>query len=143
MSSSSSSTPKKCKHKSKKKHSKGDKKEQKFRQRFKQQIMFTEYKHQVKSILKTLPKARTITRAFQKHATDRNTVVSTSVIGKLTIAAPEAYEEVLAKKPCGETVLAFAKWSEAAIQGDEDVKEEIESMKSGGTLLPIRRRKSV
>ncbi|XP_037400402.1 coiled-coil domain-containing protein 106-like isoform X2 [Pygocentrus nattereri] len=104
---SSSSTTKKCKHKSKKKHSKGDKdkKEQKFRQRVQTSSEIVRY---YKSILKTLPKARTITRAFQKHAIDRNTVVSTSVTGKLTIAAPEAYEEVLAKKPCGETVLAFA-----------------------------------
>ncbi|XP_037400401.1 coiled-coil domain-containing protein 106-like isoform X1 [Pygocentrus nattereri] len=117
---SSSSTTKKCKHKSKKKHSKGDKdkKEQKFRQRVKRFYSLSvlscvvqtssEIVRYYKSILKTLPKARTITRAFQKHAIDRNTVVSTSVTGKLTIAAPEAYEEVLAKKPCGETVLAFA-----------------------------------
>ncbi|KAL7852174.1 hypothetical protein SRHO_G00179590 [Serrasalmus rhombeus] len=96
-----------------------------------------------KSILKTLPKAKTMTRAFQKHAIDRNTVVSTSVIGELAIAAPEVYEDLLAKKPCGETVLAFAKRCEAAIQGDEDVKEKMESMKARGTLLPIRRSKPV
>ncbi|KAL7844769.1 hypothetical protein SRHO_G00233080 [Serrasalmus rhombeus] len=93
-----------------------------------------------KSILKTLPKAKTITRAFQKHAIDRNTVVSTSAIA---IAAPEVYEELLAKKPCGETVLAFANQCKAAIQGDEDVKEKMESMKARGTLLPIRRSKPV
>ncbi|KAL6488751.1 hypothetical protein MHYP_G00024920 [Metynnis hypsauchen] len=81
-----------------------------------------------------------MTRAFQKHAINRNTAVSTSAIGELAIAAPEVYEEVLAKKPCGETVLAFAKWCEAAIQGDEDVKEKMESMKAGGSLLPIRSR---
>ncbi|KAL7868244.1 hypothetical protein SRHO_G00096280 [Serrasalmus rhombeus] len=96
-----------------------------------------------KSILKTLPKAKTMTRAFQKHAIDRNTVVSTSAIGELAIAAPEVYEDLLAKKPCGETVLAFAKRCEAAIQGDEDVKEKMESMKARGTLLPIRRSKPV
>ena len=84
-----------------------------------------------------------MTRAFQKHAIDRNAVVSTSAIGELAIAAPEVYEEVLAKKPGGETVLAFAKRCEAAIQGDEDVKEKIESMKAGCTLLPIRRSKPV
>ncbi|KAL6479363.1 hypothetical protein MHYP_G00127960 [Metynnis hypsauchen] len=104
-----------------------------------------EYKHQVKlyPILKTLPKAKTMTRAFHKHSIDRNTVVSTSVIGEHTTAVPEVYEEVLAKKPCGETVLAFAKRCEAAIQGDEDVKEKIESMKVGDTLLPIRGSKPV
>ncbi|KAL6487689.1 hypothetical protein MHYP_G00043150 [Metynnis hypsauchen] len=72
-----------------------------------------------------------MTRAFQKHAIDRNTVVSTSAIGELTIVAPEVNKEVLAKKPCGETVLAFAKCCEAAIQGDEDMKEKMESMKAG------------
>ncbi|KAL6465714.1 hypothetical protein MHYP_G00258470 [Metynnis hypsauchen] len=55
--------------------------------------------HRYKSILKTLPKAKTMTRTFQKHAIDRNTVVSTSAIGELAIAAPEVYEEVLAEKP--------------------------------------------
>ncbi|KAL6460758.1 hypothetical protein MHYP_G00307240 [Metynnis hypsauchen] len=88
-------------------------------------------------------KAKTMTRAFQKHAIDRNTVVSTSAVGELAIAAPGVYEEVLAKKPCGETVLAFVKRCKAAIQGDEDVKEKMESMKAGGTLLPIRRSKPV
>ncbi|KAL6473330.1 hypothetical protein MHYP_G00168910 [Metynnis hypsauchen] len=63
-------------------------------------------------------------------------------IGELAIAAAEVYEEVLAKKPCGETVLAFANRCEAAIQGD-DVKEKRESMKAGDTLLPIGRSKPV
>ncbi|KAL7867598.1 hypothetical protein SRHO_G00089820 [Serrasalmus rhombeus] len=130
LSSSSSSTPKKCKHKSKKKHSKGDernkKEHKKFRQCGKQHDVYrvqtpSEIVRRYKSILNTLPKAKTLTRAFQKHAIDRNPVVSTSAIGELAIAAPEVYEEVLAKKPCGETVLAFAKRCEAAIQGDENV----------------------
>ncbi|XP_017544740.2 coiled-coil domain-containing protein 106-like [Pygocentrus nattereri] len=141
LSSSSSSTSKKRKHKFKKKHSKKHKKEhKKFRQRVQTP---SEIIRRYKSILKTLPKAKTMTRAFQKHAIDRNTVVSTSAIGELAIAAPEVYEELLAKKPCGETVLAFAKRCEAAIQGDEDVKEKMESMKARGTLLPIRRSKPV
>lgn len=38
-----------------------------------------------KSILKTLPKAKTTTRAFHKHAIDRYAVVSTSPIGELVI----------------------------------------------------------
>ncbi|XP_036417855.1 coiled-coil domain-containing protein 106-like [Colossoma macropomum] len=144
LSSSSSSTPKKRKHKSKKKHSKGAKKHKEEHKKFRQRVQTpSEIVCRYKSILKTLPKAKTMTRAFQKHAIDRNTVVSTSAIGELAIAAPEVYEEVLAKKPGGETVLAFAKRCEAAIQGDEDVKEKIESMKAGCTLLPIRRSKPV
>ncbi|KAI4890185.1 hypothetical protein NFI96_007915 [Prochilodus magdalenae] len=72
-----------------------------------------------------------MTRAFQKHTVDRNTVVSTSAIAEVAIAAPEVYEEALAKRPQGETVLAFAKRCEAAIQGDEEIKDKIESMKAG------------
>ncbi|KAL6463769.1 hypothetical protein MHYP_G00281600 [Metynnis hypsauchen] len=141
---SSSSTFRKRKHKSKKKHSKGANKHKKEHKKFQQRVQTpSEIIHCYKSILKTLPKAKTMIRAFQKHVIDRNTVVSTSAIGELAFAAPEVYEEVLAKKPCGETVLAFAKHYEAPIQGDEDVKEKIESMKAGGILLLIRRSKPV
>ncbi|XP_062861849.1 coiled-coil domain-containing protein 106-like [Trichomycterus rosablanca] len=144
LSSSSSSTPKKRKHKSKKKHSKGAKKHKKEHKKFRQRIKTpSEIVRRYRSILETLPKAKTMTRAFQKHAVDRNTVVSTSAIGELAIAVSEVYEEVLAKRPSGKTVLAFAKRCEASIQKDEDVKEKIESVKAGGTLIPIRRSKPV
>ncbi|KAI4898684.1 hypothetical protein NFI96_018018, partial [Prochilodus magdalenae] len=144
LSSSSSSTPKKRKHKSKKKHSKGAKKHKKVYKKFRQRVQTpSEIVCRYKSVLKALPKAKTMTRAFQKHTVDRNTVVSTSAIAEVAIAAPEVYEEALAKRPQGETVLAFAKRCEAAIQGDEEIKDKIESMKAGGTLLPIRRSKPV
>ncbi|KAF3856053.1 hypothetical protein F7725_016776 [Dissostichus mawsoni] len=71
-----------------------------------------------KSILKTLKKTKTMTRAFHKHGIDRNTVVSTSSISELAIAAHNNYQELLSERPIGETVLAFAKRCEAAIQGD-------------------------
>ncbi|KAI9533594.1 hypothetical protein NQZ68_021129 [Dissostichus eleginoides] len=96
-----------------------------------------------KSILKTLKKTKTMTRAFHKHGIDRNTVVSTSSIGELAIAAHNNYQELLSERPIGETVLAFAKRCEAAIQGDVQVKETIESMKADGALLPIRKGKPV
>ena len=79
-----------------------------------------------------------MTRAFQKHTIDRNTVVSTSANAELAFAAPEVYEEALAKRPNGGTVLAFAKQFETSIQTDEEIKNKIESMKAWGTLLPIR-----
>ncbi|KAK1906110.1 Coiled-coil domain containing protein 106 [Dissostichus eleginoides] len=96
-----------------------------------------------KSILKTLKKTKTMTKAFHKHGIDRNTVVSTSSIGELAIAAHNNYQELLSERPIGETVLAFAKRCEAAIQGDVQVKETIESMKADGALLPIRKGKPV
>uniref|UniRef100_A0A3P9AX36 Coiled-coil domain containing 106a n=1 Tax=Maylandia zebra TaxID=106582 RepID=A0A3P9AX36_9CICH len=96
-----------------------------------------------KSLLKTFPKTKTMTKAFQKHGLDRNTVVSTSSVGELAIAVPNVYQELLSNRPSGETVLAFAKRCEAAIQGSDEVKNKIESMKAAGTLLPIQRGKSV
>ncbi|KAI9520601.1 hypothetical protein NQZ68_015140 [Dissostichus eleginoides] len=96
-----------------------------------------------KSILKTLKKTKTMTRAFHKHGIDRNTVVSTSSIGELAIAAHNNYQELLSERPIGETVLGFVKRCEAAIQGDVHVKETIESMKADGALLPIRKGKPV
>ncbi|KAI4873405.1 hypothetical protein NFI96_021701 [Prochilodus magdalenae] len=84
-----------------------------------------------KSILKALPKAKTMTRAFQKHTIDRNTVVSTSANAELAFAAPEVYEEALAKRPNRETVLAFAKQFEASIfKKMKRFKNKIESMKA-------------
>ncbi|KAI4888850.1 hypothetical protein NFI96_007632 [Prochilodus magdalenae] len=82
--------------------------------RFLQWLVFavetpSEIVRRYKSILKALPNAKTMTRAFQKHTIDKNTVVFTSEIGELAVAAPEVYEEALAKRPNEETVLAFAK----------------------------------
>uniref|UniRef100_A0A3P8PGD4 Coiled-coil domain containing 106a n=1 Tax=Astatotilapia calliptera TaxID=8154 RepID=A0A3P8PGD4_ASTCA len=134
--SSSSSSPKKRKHKYNKKHSKF--------------ALFSflvqtpnDIVQRYKSLLKTFPKTKTMTKAFQKHGLDRNTVVSTSSVGELAIAVPNVYQELLSNRPSGETVLAFAKRCEAAIQGSDEVKNKIESMKAAGTLLPIQRGKSV
>ncbi|CAI5677824.1 unnamed protein product [Oreochromis niloticus] len=122
--SSSSSSPKKRKHKYKKKHSraKKPKKEQKkLRQRVQTPIDIVQ---RYKSLLKTFPKTKTMTKAFQKHGLDRNTVVSTSSVGELAIAVPNVYQELLSNRPSGETVLAFAKRCEAAIQGSDEVKKQ-------------------
>uniref|UniRef100_I3K1U1 Coiled-coil domain containing 106b n=2 Tax=Oreochromis TaxID=8139 RepID=I3K1U1_ORENI len=133
--SSSSSSPKKRKHKYKKKHSraKKPKKEQKkLQQRAPNDIV---QRH--KSLRKTFPKTKTMTKAFQKHGLDRNTVVSTSSVGELAIAVPNVYQELLSNRPSREMVLAFAKQCVAAIQGSDEVKNKTESMKTAGTLLPI------
>uniref|UniRef100_A0A3B1J8A2 Coiled-coil domain-containing protein 106-like n=1 Tax=Astyanax mexicanus TaxID=7994 RepID=A0A3B1J8A2_ASTMX len=93
-SSSSSSTPKK--RKSKKKHSKAAKKHKREHKTFRQRVQTpSEIVCRYRSILKTLPKTKTMTKALQKHGIDRNTVVCTSAIGELAIAAPEVYEETL------------------------------------------------
>lgn len=101
---------------------------------FKRQMI---YNMRYKSLLKTFPKMKTMTKAFQKHGLDRNTVVSTSSVGELAIAVPNVYQVLLSNRPSGETVLAFAKRCEAAVQGSDEVKNKIESMKAAGTLLPI------
>ncbi|XP_015797150.2 coiled-coil domain-containing protein 106-like [Nothobranchius furzeri] len=142
-SSSSSSPPKKQKRKFKNKHSKAKKykkEEKKFRQRVRTP---SEIVQRYKSLLKTFPKMKTLSKAFQKHGIDRNTVVSTASVAELAIAAPLVYQELISNKPSGETVLHFAKRCEEEIQSNDEVKNKIESMKADGTLLPIRRGKSV
>ncbi|KAL7869826.1 hypothetical protein AOLI_G00138140 [Acnodon oligacanthus] len=60
---------------------KGDERNKKQHKTFRQCVQTpSEIVHHYKSILKTLPKAKTMTRDFQKHVIDRNTVVSTSAI---------------------------------------------------------------
>uniref|UniRef100_A0A3P9B874 Coiled-coil domain containing 106 n=1 Tax=Maylandia zebra TaxID=106582 RepID=A0A3P9B874_9CICH len=131
--SSSSSSPKKRKHKYNKKHSRA-KKPKKEQKKLRQCVQTpNDIVQRYKSLLKTFP----------KHGLDRNTVVSTSSDGELAIAVRNVYQELLSNRPSGETVLAFAKRCEAAIQGSDEVKNKIESMKAAGTLLPIRRGKSV
>uniref|UniRef100_A0A1A7ZEW2 Coiled-coil domain containing 106 n=1 Tax=Nothobranchius furzeri TaxID=105023 RepID=A0A1A7ZEW2_NOTFU len=141
--SSSSSPPKKQKRKFKNKHSKAKKykkEEKKFRQRVRTP---SEIVQRYKSLLKTFPKMKTLSKAFQKHGIDRNRVVSTASVAELAIAAPLVYQELISNKPSGETVLHFAKRCEEEIQSNDEVKNKIESMKADGTLLPIRRGKSV
>uniref|UniRef100_A0A669B6I4 Coiled-coil domain containing 106a n=1 Tax=Oreochromis niloticus TaxID=8128 RepID=A0A669B6I4_ORENI len=141
--SSSSSSPKKRKHKYKKKHSRA-KKPKKEQKKLRQRVQTpNDIVQRYKSLLKTFPKMKTMTKAFQKHGLDRNTVVSTSSVGELAVAVPNVYQELLSNRSSGEMVLAFAKQCEAAIQGSDEVKNKIESMKATGTLLPIRRGKSV
>ncbi|KAL3981286.1 palmitoyl-protein thioesterase [Sarotherodon galilaeus] len=126
--SSSSSSPKKRKHKYKKKHLRVKKyKNQKEQKKLRQCVQTpNEIVQRYKSLLKTFPKTKTMTKAFQKHGLDRNTVVSTSSVGELAIAVPNVYQELLSNRP-----------------SSDEVKNKIESMKAAGTLLPIRRGKSV
>uniref|UniRef100_A0AAZ1XTI6 Coiled-coil domain containing 106 n=1 Tax=Oreochromis aureus TaxID=47969 RepID=A0AAZ1XTI6_OREAU len=115
--SSSSSSPKKRKRKYKKKHSRA-KKPKKEQKKLRQLQTPNDIVQRYKSLLKTFPKTKTMTKAFQKHGLNRNTVVSTAV--------PNVYQELLSNRP-----------------SSDEVKNKIESMKAAGTLLPIRRGKSV
>ncbi|CAB1328069.1 unnamed protein product [Coregonus sp. 'balchen'] len=71
--------------------------------------------HRYLSILKTFQKVQVMSRAFEKHHVNRNTVVSTAAIGEIAVAATERCM--------------------VAIQGD--LKTKIEGMKTDGKLLPI------
>lgn len=80
-----------------------------------------------------------MSKAFDKHRVDRNTVVSTAAIGEVAIAAPDLFKDLADSAPRKETVLNFAKRFQAVIEGD--LKEKVEGMKAEGELLPIGRAK--
>ncbi|CAI5666502.1 unnamed protein product [Oreochromis niloticus] len=141
--SSSSSFPKKRKQKYKKKHSRA-KKPKKEQKKLRQHVQTpNDIVQRCKSPLKTFPRTKTMTKAFQKHGLDRNTVVSTSSVGELAIAVPNVYQELLSNRSSGETVLAFAKRCEAAIQGSDEVKKQNRKYEGRWYFASIRRGKSV
>ncbi len=80
-----------------------------------------------------------MSKAFEKHKVDRNTVVSTASIGEVAIAAPGLFKDLTDSAPPKETLLNFAKSCQTVIEGD--LKEKIEGMKAEGELLPIARAK--
>lgn len=80
-----------------------------------------------------------MSKAFEKHKVDRNTVVSTASIGEVAIAAPGLFKDLTDSAPPKETLLNFAKSCQTVIEGD--LKEKTEGMKAEGELLPIARAK--
>ncbi|CAI5689138.1 unnamed protein product [Oreochromis niloticus] len=114
--SSSSSSPKKRKQKYKKKHSRA-KKPKKEQKKFRQRVQTpNDIVQRYKSLLKTFPKTKTMTKAFRKHGLDRNTVVSTSSVGELAIAVPNVYQELLSNRPSGETKETIEKGRECVLR---------------------------
>lgn len=77
--------------------------------------------------------------AFKRVGVDRNTVVATAPIAELNITAHQKYKDLL--QGSGHMKLSvFASQCAVSIQEDEEVMEKVESYKTSGKLLPLRKR---
>ncbi|XP_029919728.1 coiled-coil domain-containing protein 106-like isoform X2 [Myripristis murdjan] len=88
-----------------------------------------------KKILSTYQRVRSMSRAFQIHGVDRNTMASTSPIAELLLVAPEKVAEVGEFEASKEKLLDYARRCYKAM--DEPTHAKVQSMKKSHKLLPI------
>ncbi|XP_015236999.1 PREDICTED: coiled-coil domain-containing protein 106-like [Cyprinodon variegatus] len=88
-----------------------------------------------KKILYTYQRVRSMSRAFQIHGVDRNTMASTSPIAELLLVAPEKVTEVGEFEASKEKLLDYARRCYKAM--DEETHAKVQSMKKTNKLLPI------
>lgn len=77
--------------------------------------------------------------AFRKYSVDRNTIMQSAAITELAIAAPEIYEEINEKHGKGEKLSSIVQKCQDAIVTDEKIADKIQTMKTDGKLLPIKK----
>ncbi|MEQ2201016.1 hypothetical protein XENOCAPTIV_006322 [Xenoophorus captivus] len=88
-----------------------------------------------KKILSTYQRVRSMSRAFQIHGVDRNTMASTSPIAELLLVAPEKVIEVGEFEASKEKLLDYARRCYKTM--DEETHTKVQSMKKTNKLLPI------
>uniref|UniRef100_A0A8C5AF91 Coiled-coil domain containing 106b n=1 Tax=Gadus morhua TaxID=8049 RepID=A0A8C5AF91_GADMO len=88
-----------------------------------------------KKILTTYQKVRSMSRAFQIHGVDRNTMASTSPVAELLLVAPEKMAEVGEFEASKEKLLDYARRCYKTM--DEATHAKVQSMKKSHELLPI------
>uniref|UniRef100_A0A8C5DQ79 Coiled-coil domain containing 106b n=1 Tax=Gouania willdenowi TaxID=441366 RepID=A0A8C5DQ79_GOUWI len=88
-----------------------------------------------KKILTTYQKVRSMSRAFQIHGVDRNTMASTSPIAEMLLVAPEKLAEVGEFEAPKEKLLDYARRCYKTM--DESTHAKVQSMKKTHKLLPI------
>uniref|UniRef100_A0A672I682 Coiled-coil domain containing 106b n=1 Tax=Salarias fasciatus TaxID=181472 RepID=A0A672I682_SALFA len=88
-----------------------------------------------KKILTTYQRVRSMSRAFQIHGVDRNTMASTSPIAELLLVAPEKMAEVGEFEASKEKLLDYARRCYKTM--DEDTHTRVQTMKKTHKLLPI------
>ncbi|XP_041867643.1 coiled-coil domain-containing protein 106-like [Melanotaenia boesemani] len=88
-----------------------------------------------KKILSTYQKVRSMSRAFQIHGVDRNTMASTSPIAELLLVAPEKVTEVGEFEASKEKLLDYARRCYKTM--DDETHAKVQSMKKTHKLLPI------
>uniref|UniRef100_H3CJE2 Coiled-coil domain containing 106b n=1 Tax=Tetraodon nigroviridis TaxID=99883 RepID=H3CJE2_TETNG len=88
-----------------------------------------------KKILSTYQRVRSMSRAFQIHGVDRNTMASTSPIAELLLVAPEKMAEVGEFEASREKLLDYARRCYKTM--DEQTHAKVQAMKKSHKLLPI------
>ncbi|KPP77411.1 coiled-coil domain-containing protein 106-like [Scleropages formosus] len=88
-----------------------------------------------KKILMTYQRLKNMSKAFQIHGVDRNTVASTTPIAELLLVAPEKVAEVGEFDPTKEKLLDYARRCYVAL--DEQTLNKVQELKKNNLLLPI------
>uniref|UniRef100_A0A1A8HM80 Coiled-coil domain containing 106 n=1 Tax=Nothobranchius korthausae TaxID=1143690 RepID=A0A1A8HM80_9TELE len=88
-----------------------------------------------KKILLTYQRLKNMSKAFQIHGVDRNTVASTTPIAELLLVAPEKVVEVGEFDPSKEKLLDYARRCYIAL--DEETLSRVQALKKNNLLLPI------
>lgn len=86
-------------------------------------------------ILVTYQKLKSMSRAFQVHGVDRNTVASTTPIAEMLLVAPEKMSEVGEFDSSKEKLLDYARRCYKAL--DEEAHAKVQTLKKNNLLLPI------
>lgn len=88
-----------------------------------------------KKILTTYQRVRSMSRAFQIHGVDRNTMASTSPIAELLLVAPEKVADVGEFEASKEKLLDYARRCYKTM--DEETHTKVQTLKKTHKLLPI------
>ncbi|XP_051999629.1 coiled-coil domain-containing protein 106a [Xyrauchen texanus] len=88
-----------------------------------------------KKILVTYQRLKNMSKAFQIHGVDRNTVASTTPIAELLLVAPEKVAEVGEFDPSKEKLLDYARRCYIAL--DLQTLSKVQALKKNNLLLPI------
>ncbi|XP_057690007.1 coiled-coil domain-containing protein 106a [Corythoichthys intestinalis] len=88
-----------------------------------------------KKILLTYQRVKNMSKAFQIHGVDRNTVASTTPIAELMLAAPEKVAVVGEFDPSKEKLLEYARRCYMALDGE--IVNRVQALKKNYLLLPI------
>ncbi|KAJ8289928.1 hypothetical protein GJAV_G00006850 [Gymnothorax javanicus] len=97
--------------------------------------------YRYKKILVTYQRLKNMSKAFQIHGVDRNTVASTTPIAELLLVAPEKVAEVGEFDPSKEKLLDYARRCYIAL--DEQTLSKVQALKKNNLLLPISYRLKV
>ncbi|XP_074509511.1 coiled-coil domain-containing protein 106a [Sebastes fasciatus] len=88
-----------------------------------------------KKILLTYQRLKNMSKAFNIHGVDRNTVASTTPIAELLLVAPEKVAEVGEFDPSKEKLLDYARRCYTVL--DEETLSRVQALKKNNLLLPI------